>query len=114
MTAGSAPNPYSGDGAWAVQALLQQAAQVVQQCKQVDTRARQAADLLSSRDDFIAAFVQEHGMLVQLTAHIGSTAREMQQKRVIAGNCACLRIFVTSQRKQFSYIYLTGVTLLLL
>ncbi|KAL3145303.1 hypothetical protein ABBQ38_001566 [Trebouxia sp. C0009 RCD-2024] len=82
---GSAPNPYSGDGAWAVQALLQQAAQVVQQCKQVDTRARQAADLLSSRDDFIAAFVQEHGMLVQLTAHIGSTAREMQQKRVIAG-----------------------------
>ena len=62
---------------------------MVQQCKEADNRARQAADLLSNRDDIIAAFSQEHGMLVQLTAQFESTAMEMQQKRAIAGKCAC-------------------------
>ena len=82
---GSATNPYNGDGARAVQALLKQAGQVVQQCKAADDRACQAAELLSRRDDIIATFNNEHRILLRLTEQFESTAAGMQQKRVIAG-----------------------------
>lgn len=84
-TAGSATNPYNGDGARAVQALLKQAGHVVQRCKEADDRACQAAELLSRRDDIIASFTNEHRILLQLAEQFETTATEMQQKRAIAG-----------------------------
>ena len=88
---GSATNPYNGDGARAVQALLKQAAHVVQQHKEADNRACQAAELLSRRDDITATFSNEHRILVQLTEKFESAAAEMQQKRAIAGTLSLLR-----------------------
>lgn len=85
MAAGSATNPYNGDGARAVQALLRQAAHVVQQGKEADDRACQAAALVSRRDDIIASLTNEHRMLAQLAEQFESTAKEMQQRRAIAG-----------------------------
>lgn len=78
-------NPYNGDGARAVQALLKQAVRVVQRCKEADDRACQAAEVLSRRDDIIATFTNEHRILLQLIEQFESTAAEMQQKRAIAG-----------------------------
>ncbi|KAL0054094.1 hypothetical protein WJX82_003655 [Trebouxia sp. C0006] len=82
---GSVSNPYHGDGARAVQVLLKQAARVVQQRKEADDRACQAAALVSKRDDVIESFTQEHRTLVQLAEQFESTAVKVQQRRAIAG-----------------------------
>lgn len=81
-------NPYNGDGARAVQVLLKQAARVVQQRKEADDRACQAAALVSKRDDIIESFTQERRMLVQLAEQFEGAALEVQQRRAIAGNAA--------------------------
>ena len=81
-------NPYNGDGARAVQVLLKQASRVVQQRKEADDRACQAAALVSKRDDIIESFTQEHRMLVQLAEQFEGTALEVQQRRAIAGIAA--------------------------
>lgn len=69
-----------------MQVLLKQAARAVQQCKEADARACQAAALVSERDSVIETFTQEHRRLLQLAEHFESTALEMQQRRAIAGN----------------------------
>ncbi len=88
LVAGSVSNPYHGDGARAVQVLLKQAARVVQQRKEADDRACQAAALVSKRDDVIESFTQEHRTLVQLAEQFESTAVKVQQRRAIAGIAA--------------------------
>ncbi|DBB04694.1 TPA: hypothetical protein ACH3X1_012748 [Trebouxia sp. C0004] len=84
-TPGSMSNPYNGDGARAVQVLLKQAARVLQQRKEADERACQAAALLFTRDDVIESFTQEHRVLLQLAEQFEGTALEVQQRRAIAG-----------------------------
>ena len=93
MTVGSATNPYNGDGARAVQALLKQAAHVVQQGGEADDRACQAATIISKRDEMLASFRNEHRMLVQLAEQFESTAKDMQERRAIAG-VHTLQVFI--------------------
>ncbi len=71
-----------------MQVLLKQAARVVQQRREADDRACQAAALVSKRDDIIESFTQEHRILVQLAEQFEGTALEVQQRRAIAGTAA--------------------------
>ncbi len=61
---------------------------MVQQGKEADERACQAATLVSRRDSIIESFTQEHRMLLQLAEQFEGTALEMQQRRAIAGKYA--------------------------
>jgi len=104
LVAGSVSNPYNGDGARAVQVLLKQTARVVQQRKEADDRACQAAALVSKRDDIIESFTQEHRTLVQLAEQFEGTALEVQQRRAIAGTL--LHTFSDLQYRINCYVWL--------
>lgn len=105
LVAGSVSNPYNGDGARAVQVLLKQAARVVQQRKEADDRACQAAALVSKRDDIIESFTQERRMLVQLAEQFESTALEAQQRRAIAGNAAVSAAQLPNLQYSVGYVW---------
>ena len=60
----------------------------MQQWKEADLRASQAAAVVTKQSKVIDSFAQEHRMLLQLAEQFEDTALVIQQRRAVVGETA--------------------------